>query len=943
MRPSKLGICTIIWLAVALMGSGSVLAGIIAVPGDQTTIQAAIDLAVTGDIVLVDPGTYPENINFNGKQITVASWYWDTGDEAYIASTIIDGTASGSVVTFDNSEGNDSILVGFSLTNGQALIGGGISCIEADPTIHHCKIFGNVATEDGAGIRLFDASPQLSDLEVYDNVGGRHGGGINISQGLSSPSIRRSSFHHNTAANGGGIWCYNGASPVVEQVDIVRNTATTGGGVFCFENSTAHFSGVTIANNFASSSGGGIICQFGSHVTLVNSIIWGNDPQEVLFQYGVNTIGVAYSDVQDGEAGIITAGYGTVSWLDGNINQNPQFADAPNDDFELLPESPCIDSGVAYFEHQSEVWVSLVPGEYNGSAPDMGALESDPAIGDIDPEISGLLNCSQTITLTFNYTANEYTQDMFLYNAVVSATPGLIFGAVVDLEPFGNINNSFFPVETGTNEWTITGSTVGNPSYPVSGEGTTGLFSITFSATADVVGSVQYESLVLRDPDNNTIPVVLTGASITYDCTAPDMVTGITADPHHNRVEVAWDHSGSDVDHYEVFSGLWHDGAHASVYPEYDDVPNAIPTRPADYAAILANSAEWDHVGDVAALTMDELWPDATERGVYYYEVFAVDAAGNPSIPAAANDRATNYWLGDIFAMDGTVGVLDMDILGDTYGLVHGVVGPPAYNNFCDVGPTDDWSRVGIPTTDDHIGFEDLMVFAMNFGVVQSNNKNQTVISPTANLAWVDVGNGRYALRLIDGSGVKGVHVRANLPEGSITAVTAGQLLDEQGEPTFLKNIGNSLDTSVAVMGQGNGFAGSGDLFLVDSGAAIAVSDLAIEIRGHDNSVVQLSMDETEGTVTPRVFALKANYPNPFNPVTKISFSLPESQEVLLSVYSVDGTRVATLVNESRPAGLHEILWTGRDDAGRAVASGMYFYRIKAGPYSQVRKMTLMK
>jgi len=77
--------------------------------------------------------------------------------------------------------------------------------------------------------------------------------------------------------------------------------------------------------------------------------------------------------------------------------------------------------------------------------------------------------------------------------------------------------------------------------------------------------------------------------------------------------------------------------------------------------------------------------------------------------------------------------------------------------------------------------------------------------------------------------------------------------------------------------------------------------------------------------------------------MTKISYSLPEAQDVRLVVYGVDGRLVATLVNETRGAGLHEVIWTGRDDAGKSVASGMYFYRIDAGPYSQVHKMTLMK
>jgi flagellar hook assembly protein FlgD len=102
-------------------------------------------------------------------------------------------------------------------------------------------------------------------------------------------------------------------------------------------------------------------------------------------------------------------------------------------------------------------------------------------------------------------------------------------------------------------------------------------------------------------------------------------------------------------------------------------------------------------------------------------------------------------------------------------------------------------------------------------------------------------------------------------------------------------------------------------------------------------------MDEASGSLTPRVFALNANYPNPFNPMTKISFSLPEAQDVRLEVYAVDGRRVATLINEQRGPGLHEVIWNGLDDSGRQASSGMYFYRIDAGPYSAVQKMTLMK
>ena len=93
----------------------------------------------------------------------------------------------------------------------------------------------------------------------------------------------------------------------------------------------------------------------------------------------------------------------------------------------------------------------------------------------------------------------------------------------------------------------------------------------------------------------------------------------------------------------------------------------------------------------------------------------------------------------------------------------------------------------------------------------------------------------------------------------------------------------------------------------------------------------------------PTEFALNGNYPNPFNPTTTISFDLPEASDVTLEVFDMMGRRVATLVNGQLSAGAYEAQWNARSDAGSAVASGVYLYRLQAGSFVATQRMVLMK
>ncbi len=103
------------------------------------------------------------------------------------------------------------------------------------------------------------------------------------------------------------------------------------------------------------------------------------------------------------------------------------------------------------------------------------------------------------------------------------------------------------------------------------------------------------------------------------------------------------------------------------------------------------------------------------------------------------------------------------------------------------------------------------------------------------------------------------------------------------------------------------------------------------------------SSTEKYANLQPENFVLDQNYPNPFNPATTISYRLTKTGRVELSIYSVTGEKIRTLVQERQPAGYYSVKWEGLNDAGNLVTSGAYVYRLRAGNFVQVKKMILMR
>jgi predicted outer membrane repeat protein len=369
-----------------LMLLAFVNATIINVPADQPTIQEGINFAVDGDTILVHPRTYYENINFNGKNITVASLFFTTQDTSYISQTIIDGNQNGSVVIFENEEHLTTVLIGFTITNGNAYYGGGIKCRDySSPSLKNLIILNNYSVYSGGGLYCKNNSnPELEDIIIKNNSSSFGGGiycdndsnlyienveivnnssnyGSGIYCGDSNPILKNLIITGNTGSQGGGIY-FSHSLPSLDNTIIANNTSNYGGGIYSYY-SNISLVNVTITENIAF-AGGGVRGSGDSHPHFVNCILWNNSPEEISF----NELGepsstfIEYSDIEGGENGIVTNNNVIVHWLEGNIDNNPLFIDSGNGDYHLSEMSPCIDAGYPTY-----------PFDPDGTIADMGA------------------------------------------------------------------------------------------------------------------------------------------------------------------------------------------------------------------------------------------------------------------------------------------------------------------------------------------------------------------------------------------------------------------------------------------------------------------------------------------------------------------------------------------------------------------------------------------
>ena len=280
----------LILVALSLSVFSSALGAELLVPSEYETIQAGIDAAVDGDVVIVADGTYKGyrncGIYFAGKAITVKS---ESGPDNCIMDCNA-GYYHYQGCLLGGGEDSNSVLEGFTIINGRGGFrpGGGISisggsativnCIitscsgsgiyigGGSPTIRDCNVSGSWA-EDGGGICIMGGSPNIIDCIITGNTAhSGNGGGIyceGSSATISGCRIAGNTVTEGVWSSGGGIYCEGdngGAAPVIVDCTITGNSSSgEGGGVSCCQ-SEASITGCTISDNSADHYGGGIHC-----------------------------------------------------------------------------------------------------------------------------------------------------------------------------------------------------------------------------------------------------------------------------------------------------------------------------------------------------------------------------------------------------------------------------------------------------------------------------------------------------------------------------------------------------------------------------------------------------------------------------------------------------------------------------------------------------------
>ena len=268
--------------------------------------------------------------------------------------------------------------------------------------------------------------------------------------------------------------------------------------------------------------------------------------------------------------------------------------------------------------------------------------------------------------------------------------------------------------------------------------------------------------------------------------------------------------------------------------------------------------------------------------------------------------------------------------------------------------PTEDEFRNVDVNGDDQINIADVIkivdiIFDVNAGRTLGFVANEGVASFDL---FIDSETNNILVDIENNSVIRGIQFDLNFDPNLVT-IFSPRLPKVQENTIVTSNIvKDGYLKIIAANLSGNIIESDGKSFLVIPfefhGSKYDISNISVDninLVGADGSLIDYidRVNSLDIRLTPQDFALMQNFPNPFNPTTEISFSLPVAGYVELSVYNMVGQKIRALSSENLNSGYHSVIWDGMNDAGTQAATGMYFYTIRTGNFKNTKKMLFLK
>jgi hypothetical protein len=343
-------------------------------------------------------------------------------------------------------------------------------------------------------------------------------------------------------------------------------------------------------------------------------------------------------------------------------------------------------------------------------------------------------------------------------------------------------------------------------------------------------------------------------------------------------------------------------------------------------------------------------------RDYWYYVAFAKNPAGGVSGVSNRTGGALDYHLGD-FADgvtpghgDNRVNTIDVSLLGAHYGLQGAAVAPYSY---LDVGPTSDHTVNGRPLPDQLIGFEDLVLVAINFDVASAPPVAHAIDGAPGAVTRSDELAIEAPIRVLRGQSVvvpiqlhgagdlQALSVRLGWDPAVVTpeSWTSGGYVESRGGVVLSPGLGG---VDAAVLGaHTGGLAGDGTLATLRF-RAVGDGDprfRAASLDGRDANNASIAVKGVVTAPVPTADGLSFAMPNPSRDLSTLEMGLAHPAVVDLAIFDLDGRRVRTLASGAWQAGLYRMAWDGLDDRGHHAPAGMYFARLSAGGAGYTRRV----